>query len=81
MYATLNVTWNGQNGNLNDPILYDATDTDIRAWAEEAVKNGDIAGIDADTSVDLTDFEVVRFPLKDGATNTIFCRPKTPFGG
>jgi len=79
--AILNITWSGQNGDLPDPIAFDASDTDIKAWAAEAVTNGGIPGVVADTNADFDDFVVDRF----GASNEIpyarvFLRPKTPFG-
>lgn len=79
--AKLNVTWAGQNGDLPDPVPYDATDGDLKAMAAEAITNGYIPGIGADANVNLGDFIVDRY----AATNEIpyarvFVRPKTPFG-
>ena len=53
--ARLNVTINGQNGDLPDPVSFDATEGDIRQVAAEAIQTGYIPGIDADPNVDLTD--------------------------
>jgi len=79
--ATLNVTWNGQNGNLSDPVPFEATVTELKAWAQEAVMNGDIAGIAADPNVNLADFEVDRYrATEDKPYNSLFVRPKTAFG-
>jgi hypothetical protein len=82
MNARLNVTFSGQNGDLTDPILYDATDEEIRQIAEEAIRNGSIPGIDRDEFASLEDFVVDRFPAGAGVTeNRLLVRPKTPFGG
>jgi len=79
--ARLNITWAGQNGDLPDPISYDAADGDVLQWASEAIRGGDVPGIDADPNVDLQDFVVDRFAAKDDQPNKILVRPKTPFGG
>jgi hypothetical protein len=79
--ARLNITWNGQNGDLPDPVSYDAGDGDVRAWASEAVRNGGVPNIPADANVNFTDFVVDRFAAtQDTPYNRIFLRPKTPFG-
>jgi hypothetical protein len=80
MDALLNITVNGQNGNLRDPVFFDATDADVKAWATEAVRNGGIPGIDAVPNVDFRDFVVDRFAEKDGLPARLVLRPKTPFG-
>ena len=79
--ARVNVTYNGQNGDLPDTVFVQATDADIRAWVTEAVRSGTIPGIYASPSANFRDFVVDRF----GATtarpyNLIQLRPKTPFG-
>lgn len=71
---SLNITWDGANGDLQDPVSADATDGQIREWAAEAVRNGNVPGISADPSVNFSDFVVDRYPPK------IFLRPKVPFG-
>lgn len=79
--ASLNITVNGMNGDLPDPVPYDATDGDIKAWATEAVAGGSVPGIDADPDVDFADFIIQRFGANEGRpTNRLFLRPKTPFG-
>lgn len=78
--ARLNVTWNGKNGDLPDPVPYDAGDGDIKAWAAEAIRNGDIPGIDVDPNVNFGDFIVDRFGAHEDLPNRLFLRPKTPFG-
>jgi len=78
--AILNVTWSGQNGNLVDPIAFDASDIDIKAWASEAVSSGSIPGIRTATA-NFGDFVVERFAATaDNAVNRVVVRPKTPFG-
>lgn len=79
--ARLNVTWNGANGFLVDPVPYDASDVDLRAMAQESLRNGDIPGITADQAANLGDFVVDRFPATDDVPYArVFIRPKTPFG-
>lgn len=79
-YSLLNVTWKGQNGDFTDPVMFDASDADVKRWAAEAIQTGGIPGIDADQSADLTDFVVDRFAAKDGLPARLSLRPKTPFG-
>lgn len=82
MNATLNITWNGQNGDLPDLVNYDAADGDIKQWATEAVRNGGVPGIAADPNANFMDFVVDRFPSTEQiAVNRLMLRPKTPFGG
>jgi hypothetical protein len=79
--ATLNITWGGENGNLSDPIPFGASTTDIKSWASEAVSNGNVAGIAEDTNVDFGDFIVDRYRAStEKPYNSVFLRPKTPFG-
>jgi hypothetical protein len=78
--ARLNVTWNGHNGDLPDPVNYDSTDADIKQAAAEAIRTGYIPGIPEDPAVDLADFMVDRYPAVDDLPNRLAIRPKTPFG-
>ncbi|MCB9687929.1 MAG: hypothetical protein H6735_23010 [Alphaproteobacteria bacterium] len=79
--ARLNVTWNGQNGDLADLVPADATDAEVLAWATEAVRSGAVGGVAPDARVDLTGFVVDRFPATaDLPFPRLFVRPKTPFG-
>jgi hypothetical protein len=80
MDAILNITVNAQNGDLQQTVSFDATDADVKAWATEAVRNGDVPGIDADPIVDFRDFVVDRFVPKDTLPARLVLRPKTPFG-
>jgi hypothetical protein len=78
----VNITWSGQNGDLPDPVSYDATDGDIKQWITEAVRTGGVPGIALDDGADFTDFVVDRFAAnEDRPYNLIQIRPKTPFGG
>ena len=79
--ARVNVTWAGQNGDLPDPIAFDAPDGAVRGWITEAVRGGSVPGVDADLRADFADFVVDRFPANDQRPyNLIQIRPKTPFG-
>ena len=79
--ARVNVTWNGQNGDLEDPVFFESTDGDLRAMVTEAVQNGDVPGIGADPNANFTDFVVDRFRATGAEDwNKIHIRPKTPFG-
>lgn len=80
--ARVNITWAGQNGDLPDPVSYDATDADVRQWITEAVRNGDVPGIARDPRADFSDFVIDRFARTETRPyNLIQIRPKTPFGG
>ena len=79
--AKMNITWNGQNGELPDPVSFDASDEELRNIAEESVRSGYVPGIDADEDVDFTDFVVDRFAaVEDVPFAKVVIRPKTPFG-
>lgn len=79
--AKLTITFNGQQGDLPDPVAYDMTDGDLKQVATECVRSGDIPGIDAAGDADFTDFVVDRFPTRDDVPfNRLSLRPKTPFG-
>jgi hypothetical protein len=78
--ASLNVTINGQNGDFPDAVSYDASDSDVRTMAEEAVRSGYIPGIDVVQDPNFSEFVVDRFPAKDELPNRLILRPKTPFG-
>ncbi len=79
--ARMNITWAGQNGDLTDPVPFDASDRELMAIAAEAVNGGSITGIASDRHVDLEGFVVDRFGATESTPyNRIFVRPKTPFG-
>lgn len=78
--ARVNVTYGGENGDLNDPVLFDSTDADVKSWVTEAVQSGSVSGIPAQDA-DFTDFVVDRFAANsERPHNLIQIRPKTPFG-
>ena len=79
--ARLNITYGGQNGDLEDPVSFDASDGDIRQWATEAVRAGTVPGIPADPNASFVDFVVDRFEATDARPDRLISlRPKTPFG-
>lgn len=79
--ARVNVTYGGSNGDLPDPVSYDATDGDLKQWVTEAVTTGGVPGVGTHTDADFSDFVVDRFDATaDRPFNAIFLRPKTPFG-
>jgi hypothetical protein len=83
MEARLNLTWAGFNGDLQDPVNYDASDEDIRRFAAEALVYG-IPGIPAQPHVrpdDMRDMVVQRFESQGDLGPKIIVRPKVPFGG
>ena len=79
--AKLTITYNGEQGDLPDPVSYDATDADLKQMATESVRQGYVPGISAAADADFTDFVVDRFPARqDVPFNRLSLRPKTPFG-
>lgn len=79
--ARVNITWGGQNGELPDPVSFDAQIGDVLTWVTEAVRAGDVPGIRADPRAIFHDFIVDRYPANDVRPfNLIQVRPKTPFG-
>jgi hypothetical protein len=82
LQARVNVTWAGLNGDLPDPVSFDASDTDVKRWITEAIQGGGIPGITVGPrDVDLTDFVVDRFAANEARPYPLISiRPKTPFG-
>ena len=79
--AKVNITYNGQNGDLPDPVNFDASNGDILGWITEAVRTGSVPGIAADPTASFQDFVVDRFEASDARPyNMLTVRPKTPFG-
>ncbi|MFT5685937.1 MAG: hypothetical protein ACI8RZ_006892 [Myxococcota bacterium] len=79
--ARMNITWGGQNGDLNEPVPYNASEIQLKRWAVEAIEHGSVPGIRRRGRVSLRDFVVDRFPSNATTPyNRIFLRPKTPFG-
>lgn len=78
--ARVNVTYGGNNGDLPDPVLFAASDTDIKGWVSEAILGGSVPGIAAQNA-DLENFVVERFATSEERPyNLVMLRPKTPFG-
>jgi hypothetical protein len=78
--ARINITYGQSNGDLPDPVLFDANEADILGWVTEAVRGGSVPGIDADPQADFHGFVVDRIPAKDDLPNRLMIRPKTAFG-
>jgi hypothetical protein len=79
--ARVNVTYQGQNGDLRDPVFAQSSDGDVKGWVTEAVRNGGVPGIPADGNADFRDYVVDRFgPTEARPYNFIQVRPKTAFG-
>ena len=79
--ARVNVTYNGKNGDLPDPVAFNAGDGDIKTWLTESLRTGSIPGIHAVANVDLHDFVVDRFEATEARPyNLIQVRPKTALG-
>jgi len=51
----------GQNGDLKDPVPFDAPPGDVLQWVSEAVRTGGVTGIPADANANFQDFVVDRF--------------------
>ena len=64
-YARLNITWNGQNGDLPDPVSWHASDKEILRWAAEAVRSGSVPGI---TALTFDHFRAAHDEFSDGLT-------------
>ena len=79
--AQVQITWGGNTGELPDPVRLDMPDANIKDGAQEAIRGGDIPGLPADPTADLSDFVIVRNPPHEARPfNLIQVRPKTPFG-
>lgn len=79
--ARLNVTFDGRNADLPEPIPFAASDAEIKAWAREAIAAGALGAPRAGGRVDLTGFVIDRFPATAKVPeNRVFLRPITPFG-
>lgn len=79
--ARVSVTWKGQQGDLPDPVAYGAANGDVFQWVTEAVRAGDIPGIDADPDANFANFVVDRFDAHEEVPyNRLAVRPKTAYG-
>jgi len=80
--ARLNITWGGQNGDLPDPVAFDADDETVLQWATEAIRGGAVPGVAADANPDLDGYIVDRFEaVEDVPYNRLVVRNKTAYGG
>lgn len=80
--ARVNVTWNRQNGDLPDPVPLDSADGDILGFVTEAVRGGDVPGVNADPNANFQNYMIERIDPSDAYPfNRILVRPKTAFGG
>ncbi len=79
--ARLNITWAKEQGDLPEPVPWDATDAEIIGMATEAIQTGHVPGITADADVNFDGFRVDRFDANEGnPINRLSLRPKTEFG-
>ncbi len=79
--ARVNITWRGQNGDLADSVRWNCTNGDVLGWVTEAVRAGDVPGIQPDARADFRDHLIDRFgPTQHRPYNLIQVRPPTPFG-
>lgn len=79
--ARVNITWKGQNGDMLDPVRLDLSNEEVLAMVTEAVRNGNVPGINADGGAEFRDFVVDRFDPTEAYPFPRFAvRPKTPFG-
>jgi hypothetical protein len=77
----VNITYSGLNGDLPDPVSFDAVDSDVKQWVTEALRTGGIPGIPIQPAADLADFVIDRFSATNVSPfNRMMIRPKTPFG-
>ena len=81
MDARLNITYDGQNGDLPDLVDFGASDLDVRRWVTEALRTGGIPGIARQPRADVNGFLVDRYAATAIRPYAfIAIRPKTPFG-
>lgn len=82
--ARVNITYNNANGDLREPVDFDATDGDVRTWVSEAIRSNSVPGMTAaagDANVDLSGYKIDRFPADDVRPYALIqVRPKTAYG-
>ena len=62
-------------------MAYDAANGDVFQWVTEAVRAGDVPGIDADPDANFANFVVDRFDAHEEVPyNRLVVRPKTAYG-
>ncbi len=79
--AMVNLTWNGQNYDLRNPVLYEIPEADLKGMLSEVIRAGG-DGIPADGDVGpMADYVVQRHgPTATRPFRLITVRPKTEFG-
>jgi hypothetical protein len=79
--ARINLTFNGLNADLLDPVNRDLTDMQVRTLVSEALRAGNIPGMEPNSNEDFSDFIIDRFsPTETRPWSLLVVRPKTPFG-
>ena len=78
--AVVTVAYDGKQGELVDPVNFEATSQDVIQMVTEALHTGSVRGIPAYPSADLTDYVVDRFAANEEYPNRLTLRPKVPFG-
>ncbi len=79
--ARVNLTWNSNNYDLANPVMFDVTDEDLKGMVAEIIRAGG-DGIPADQDVGpIADFVVSRYePTATRPQYMLALRPKTSFG-
>lgn len=78
--ATIDITYEQQQGTLVDAVLFNAGHDVVRMTAESAIRNGEIDGISRDHTVSLSNYKIQPVPAKDGLPNRFLVTPKVAFG-
>jgi hypothetical protein len=79
--ARVNITFQGQNADLPDPVTFDTPDADIIRMVEEAVRGGDVPGLPEGPDAEFENSVVERYDANETTPyNRIMVRPKVPFG-
>lgn len=80
-FARLNITIQGYQGDLPDPVPANASDQELRTMAQEVVRGGSVPGIPAIPNASFEHFVVDRFaPAEDVPFARLSLRPKVPLG-
>lgn len=82
--ASVNVTYGGATGDLADPVRFDASEEEVLAMVQEALRAGSVIGISAAPDADLSGYKakpIKAAPEVGRHTNVIVVRPGTGFGG
>lgn len=79
-HALVTIDYDGQQGDLPDPIPFNTPDPDVIRIAQEAWRGGLVMGVPADPNANLANYLVKRFPANEANPNRMSVRPDTPFG-